>query len=89
VPIDETAFAEVEKEIPNLLTPGAAEALAIKVYRLSLVEKIEPLEALKRCLQDYQNPVPPEILGAQIELAIREASDLDFIPPVLREKSVV
>jgi hypothetical protein len=28
--------------------------------------------------------VPPEVLGVQIELAVREASDLDFVPPMLR-----
>jgi hypothetical protein len=77
----------LETTLPLLLTPGAAEALSIKVYRLSRVEKIAPLEALKRCLADYQNPVPAEILAAQIELAVREASDLDFVPQALRVKS--
>jgi hypothetical protein len=83
--IDESALTEVEDDIPNLLTPGAAEALAIKVYRLSRVENLTPIEALKRCLADYLNPVPPEVLAAQIQLAVREASDLDFVPPVLRQ----
>jgi len=44
-------------------------------------------EALKACLADYQTPVGPQVLGFQIELAIREASDLDFIPAALREPS--
>jgi hypothetical protein len=83
--IDESVLPEVEHDIPNLLTPGAAEALAIKVYRLSRVENLAPVEALKRCLDDYLNPVPPEVLAAQIQLAVREASDLDFVPPVLRQ----
>jgi hypothetical protein len=85
--LEESDFAALENDIPNLLTPGAAEALAIKVYRLAQLEKLAPLEAMKRCLADYQNPVPPEVLAAQIELAIREASDLDFVPEVLRHRS--
>jgi len=82
--IDEAAYPEIESVVPNLLTPGAAESLAIKVYRLVKVQSLTALEALKACLADYQNPVPAEILAFQIELAIREASDLDFIPDALR-----
>ena len=82
--IEKEAFSELEPLVPNLLTPGAAESLAIKVYRLVKVRSLSPVEALKACLADYQNPVPPEILAFQIELAIREASDLDFVPEALR-----
>jgi SpoVK/Ycf46/Vps4 family AAA+-type ATPase len=82
--IEESHFAELEPMLPLLLTPGAAEALAIKVYRLARVESIEPFAALKSCLIDYQNPVPPEVMEFQMQLAIREASDLDFVPPTLR-----
>ena len=84
--LEESDFAALENDIPNLLTPGAAEALAIKVYRLAQLENLSALDAMKRCLADYQNPVPPEVLAAQIELAIREASDLDFVPEVLRPR---
>lgn len=52
------------------------------------LENLSPVEAMKPCLADYQNPVPPEVLAAQIELAIREASDLDFVPPSLRHRSI-
>jgi hypothetical protein len=73
--IDESAFAEVEKDIPNLLTPGAAEALAIKVYRLSRVENLTPTEALKRCLDDYLNPVPPEVWPPRFNLpSVKQAT---------------
>ena len=85
--IEESAFSLLETKLPVLLTPGAAEALSIKVYRQSRVEKLSPLEALQSCLADYQNPVPAEIIAAQIELAIREASDLDFVPETLRAKA--
>ncbi|HEX8551128.1 MAG TPA: AAA family ATPase [Abditibacteriaceae bacterium] len=82
--IPESAFEELRATIPNLLTPGAAEALAIKVYRQTRVQEIGAVEALKQSLVDYQNPVPADILAAQIELAVREASDLDFVPASLR-----
>jgi len=83
--LPDEATPDLKKQIPNLLTPGAAEALANKVYRLSRIEKLTPLEALSRCLADYQNPVSPEIMGFQIQLAMDEASDLDFIPAALRK----
>lgn len=70
--------------IPSLLTPGAAEALAVKVYRLVAVEKRSVLDTVKDCLADYQHPVPPEILHAQIRLAVREASDMDFVPAIFQ-----
>ncbi|MBV9469619.1 MAG: ATP-binding protein [Abitibacteriaceae bacterium] len=82
--INEAQGTELEAFIPNLLTPGAAEAIAIKAYRLVRVESLDAAAALKECLSDYQNPVPPEVLGVQIELAVHEASDLDFVPSALR-----
>ena len=71
---------ELEGRIPDLLTPGAAEALAVKTYRLSRVKQIEPLPALVEALRDHQPPVSEEVLQFQIGLAVREASDLSFVP---------
>ena len=82
--IPDEALAELGSQIPHLLTPGAAEALAVKVYRVAHVEKQSALEALRDCLEDYQNPVSAEVLEFQIQLAVREASDLDFVPMSLR-----
>lgn len=84
IEIEEAQFPELEPLIPSLLTPGAAEALAVKVYRLVRTESHRPAEALKECLSDYQNPVPPEVMNFQIKLAVQEASDLDFIPSYFR-----
>jgi hypothetical protein len=84
VEVEESAFRELESLIPGLLTPGAAETLAIKVYRLVRTESLQPLEALRTCLTDYQNPVPREVMDFQIRLAIQEASDLDFVPSLFR-----
>jgi hypothetical protein len=47
---------------------------------------ISAMEALERCLAQYQSPVAPGILEAQIKLAIREASDMEFVPPKIRER---
>jgi len=49
-------------------SPGATDALA----------------ALRNCLDEYQNPVPEEVMRFQIGLAVREASDLAFVPEVYR-----
>ena len=80
VVIQESDFASVEPLIPLLLTPGAAETLAVKIYRLVRTSNSGPLESLRTCLTDYQNPVPLETLEFQIRLAVNEASDLEFVP---------
>jgi hypothetical protein len=69
---------------PLLLTPGAAEAIAVKAYRLSRTGNLPALEALKKCLEGYQPPVPPDVLEFQMRIAIREATDLQFVPEALR-----
>ncbi|HEX8295296.1 MAG TPA: ATP-binding protein [Chthoniobacteraceae bacterium] len=76
--------AELEPLMPLLLTPGAAEALAVKIYRLVRVAGKTPVEAVKACLEGYQNPVAKEIMDFQIGLALKEASDLDFVPEAFR-----
>lgn len=70
--------------LPLLLTPGAAEALAVKVYRQARTLRIPALEALEACLKGYQPPVPADVLEFQMRLAIREATDLEFVAPALR-----
>ena len=70
--------------MPTLLTPGAAEALVVKAYRHARTEKTSPAVALAACLEGYQNPVPADVLEAQMRLAIREATDLAFVPPAFR-----
>ena len=35
-------------------------------------------------LREYQNPVPPDVMRFQINLAVAEASDLEFVPPLFR-----
>ena len=82
--IEPEALRDLRAIIPDRLTPGAAEALAVKAYRLVRTENLPPLEALRRCLEDYRPAISPEVMQLQIQLAVDEASDASFIPPSMR-----
>lgn len=69
--------------LPILLTPGAAEALVVKVYRMVRTDGVSADVAIERCLSSYQNPVPHDVLEMQMRLAVREATDLTFVPTPL------
>jgi len=84
--IDPGSFEEIKDRMPPLLTPGAAESLAVKIYRrVKTRAGMTPLAALRECLEDYQSPVPRETMEFQIRLAVAEASDLDFVPEPFRK----
>jgi len=83
--LDAAALEKLEPRMPTLLTPGAAEALVVKAYRHARTQNAAPAAALEACLEGYQNPVPPDVLEAQMRLAIREATDLAFVPPAFRK----
>ncbi len=85
--LTEDDYRAVENIVPVLLTPGSAESLAVKVYRIARTESKSPADALRACLSDYQNPVPLDALQFQIRLAVKEASDLEFVPGPFREPS--
>ena len=76
--------ALVKLPLPLLLTPGAAEALAVKVYRQVRTAQMQPLAALEHCLKGYQPPVAEQVLRMQMSIAIREATDMAFVPESLR-----
>lgn len=78
--IDDTELRKLEPRMPILLTPGAAEALVVKAYRRSRTENLNAGAALDACLTGYQNPVPADVLEFQMRIAIREATDLAFVP---------
>jgi len=84
VTLQDSDFASLKSLVPLLLTPGAAETLAVKIYRLLRTSNSSAEEVLRACLTDYQNPVPLETLEFQIRLAVAEASDLEFVPPDFR-----
>jgi hypothetical protein len=75
----------LEPRMPLLLTPGAAEALVVKAYRRVRTENLDPRAALDACLVGYQNPVPADVLAFQMRIAIREATDLAFVPPAFHK----
>jgi hypothetical protein len=74
----------LEPQMPTLLTPGAAEALIVKAYRHSRTQNVAGSAALEASLVGYQNPVPADVLEFQMRIAIREATDLGFVPPEFR-----
>ena len=76
--------AEIVALIPAMITPGSAEAIAVKVYRQVRASSVDPVEGLRDCLDEYQNPIPSDVMDFQIGLAVREASDLSFIPEAYR-----
>ena len=77
-------LARLEPRMPTLLTPGAAEALVVKAYRHARTQNVPGGAALEASLTGYQNPVPADVLEFQMRIAIREATDLNFVPPAFR-----
>lgn len=77
--------ATLRERIPDLLTPGAAEAIAVKAYRATRTSARAGADALADALADYQAPVSPRILEIQIALAVAEATDLGFVPERFRK----
>jgi SpoVK/Ycf46/Vps4 family AAA+-type ATPase len=77
-------LARLESRMPTLLTPGAAEALVVKAYRHARTQNVAGGAALEASLAGYQNPVPADVLEFQMRIAIREATDLNFVPPAFR-----
>ncbi len=76
--------AALEPLLPIWLTPGAAEALAVKIYRTVKTDGLDVAAATRRCLDGYQPPVARAIMQFQIGLAVAEASDLAFVPAAFR-----
>jgi hypothetical protein len=77
-------LTRLEPQMPTLLTPGAAEALVVKAYRHARTQNVAGGLALEASLVGYQNPVPADVLEFQMRIAIREATDLNFVPPAFR-----
>jgi hypothetical protein len=80
----DTELAALIDRMPTMLTPGAAEALVVKAYRHARTQNTSGAAALAASLVDYQNPVPADVLEFQMRIAIREATDLSFVPPQFR-----
>ncbi|CAN5125705.1 ATP-binding protein [soil metagenome] len=85
VEIPDCALETLRDVLPEWLTPGAAEALALKTYRLQRTCGVAAAVALGDSLDGYQMPVSREVMSFQIGLAVDEASDLDFVPAVFQQ----
>lgn len=68
-------------DLPELLTPGGAEALAVKAIRLVKTKTHNAFEAMELVLTSSLPPVPFETLKAQMRLAVEEATESGFVPP--------
>jgi hypothetical protein len=84
LPVSDSELQQLDDLLPLMLTPGAAEVLVMKAYRAHRTQGLTGGASLSHCLQGYQNPVPQDVLDKQIRLAVREASDLSFVPDSLR-----
>ncbi|HTB67886.1 MAG TPA: ATP-binding protein [Steroidobacteraceae bacterium] len=82
--IEAHELEEMIHQCPIMLTPGAAEALVVKAYRMCRTESVAPAAALARCLAGYQSAIPQDVLELQMRLAIQEATDLAFVAEELR-----
>lgn len=82
--IEAEELQQLESKLPLMLTPGAAEALVVKAYRIARTGNVPGGVALARALVDYQNPLPEDVLEKQMRMAVREATDLSFVPESLR-----
>ena len=82
--VSEDELCALADRVPQFLTPGAAEALAVKVYRTVRTSTSTVSAALRACLTDYRNPVPADVLRFQIEIAARESTDASFVPDAFR-----
>jgi AAA+ superfamily predicted ATPase len=80
-------FESLKPSLPDWLTPGGANAIALKVYRDSRSQGISPSDALSTSLRTYQSPISAAVMGHQIDLAMAEASDKQFIPKELMNRA--
>ncbi|MFC5050729.1 ATP-binding protein [Rubritalea spongiae] len=81
--LEDGDFEELAAYVPELLTPGAAETLAVKAYRIKMTQQFSDSESLIACLKEYRPPVALETLRFQMQIAADEATDASLIPEEL------
>ncbi|MDP0490069.1 MAG: AAA family ATPase [Verrucomicrobiota bacterium JB023] len=79
VPIAKEEYEDLKSWIPDLLTPGAAEAIAVKVFRRVKSQNERPEIALKKSLDGYLPPVSYKIIRQQMKIAADESTEPGFI----------
>jgi len=85
--IPDSSFSGLESRIPPLLTPGAAEALVMNIYRQVRTTSSPSEEVLSVVLDEYVNPIASEVMEFQIQLAAGEASSIEFVPAPFRRNA--
>lgn len=80
------ADCPADLEPPELLTAGAATALASAVFRQFHISQAPALDLLRQQLANYLPPVPLSRIREQIKLAIEDTSDLALLPEGLRKE---
>jgi len=85
--ISDSSFPALESRIPPLLTPGAAEALVMNIYRQVRTTSSPSEEVLSVVLSEYVNPIASEVMEFQIQLAAGEASSIEFVPAPFRRNA--
>jgi hypothetical protein len=84
--LDLAAECPPDLEPPELLTAGAATALASAVFRQHHIAREPAVDLLRRQLEHYAPPVPLSRIRDQIRLAIEDTSDLALLPEGLRKE---
>ncbi|MGV3774919.1 MAG: AAA family ATPase [Verrucomicrobiales bacterium] len=72
--------------IPDLLTPGEADALITDLKREALTTGGDIPSILSKRLWNYLRPIPLETIQHQIQLAMQECSRAEFIPDRFRKE---
>jgi SpoVK/Ycf46/Vps4 family AAA+-type ATPase len=80
IKLTDEEWEKLKKHLPELLTAGGAEALAVKAVRLVKTKTHEPFAAMEHILTTSLPPVPFETLKAQMRLAVKEATESEFVP---------
>ena len=78
-------WEKLSEHLPELLTPGGAEALAVKALRLVKAEGLSAYDALHQILTTSQPPVSPSVIQAQMRLAAAETTESGFVPESVKE----
>jgi len=82
--LSEEEWQKLTPLLPELVTPGGAEALAVKALRLVKTGSHTPPEALLHVLETSRPPIPIETLKYQMRLAADEATESGFISPAVQ-----
>jgi len=84
IKLTDQEWAPLKTRLPEILTAGGAEALAVKANRLVKAENLSPADALKKVLETAAPPIPFETLKFQMELAVNESTESGFISDSVR-----